>query len=83
MAIKTPDILPGEKGYVPKREKTALRKAAAKKAKTIQRKKDKIIGKIKTGSKGYRIGQKISNLEVLKKNRRNPNRPIRRNRANL
>jgi hypothetical protein len=57
MAIKTPDLLPGEKGYVPKKEKTALKKAAAKRAKTRQRKKDKIIGKIKTGSKGYRIGK--------------------------
>jgi len=57
MAIKTPQLLPGEKGYVPKKERTALRKARERRRKTIQRKKDKIIGKIKTGSNGCRIGK--------------------------
>ncbi|MFH0808457.1 MAG: hypothetical protein V1888_02470 [archaeon] len=57
MAIETPDILPGEEGYVSKKEKTIKRKEIEKKTKSVQRKKDKIIGKIKTGAKGYRIGK--------------------------
>ena len=57
MAIKTPDILPGEKGYIPKKERTATKKASEKKAKSIQRKKETTIGKIKTGFKKYRIGK--------------------------
>lgn len=57
MAIKTPNILPGEKGYISKKEKTVLKKQTEKKTKATQRKKDKIIGKIKTGYKGYRIGK--------------------------
>ncbi|NPE27090.1 hypothetical protein HNV12_03760 [Methanococcoides sp. SA1] len=57
MAIKTPDLLPGEKGYVSKKEKTLKKKASEKRTKAAQRKKDKSIGKIKTGAKGYRIGK--------------------------
>jgi len=57
MAIKTPDILPGEKGYVPKRERTAARKFSEKKTRAIVRKKEAKIGKIKPGKKGYRIGK--------------------------
>ena len=57
MAIKTPDILPGEKGYISKKEKTATRKTGEKRARATQRKKDMTIGKIKTGAKGYRIGK--------------------------
>ncbi len=57
MAIKTPQILPGEKGYISKKEKTATRKESEKRIKTVQRKKDKIIGKIKLGAKRYRIGR--------------------------
>lgn len=57
MAITTPSILPGEKGYVSKKEKTAKRKDAEKRTKAVQRKKDKVIGKIKPGAKGYRIGK--------------------------
>ena len=57
MAIKTPKLLPGEKGYVSKKEKTAKEKEIRKKTKAAQRKKDKTIGKIKTGGKGYRIGK--------------------------
>lgn len=57
MAIKTPDILPGEDGYISKSERVAKKKEEEKKKKSIQRKKDKSIGKIKTGSKGYRIGK--------------------------
>ena len=48
MAIKTPNILPGEKGYISKKEKTARKKSTEKKARTTQRKKDLKIGKIKT-----------------------------------
>ena len=57
MAIKTPNILPGEKGYVSKKEKTANRKTAEKKSRAVARKKDLKIGKIKTGGRGYRIGK--------------------------
>jgi len=57
MAIKTPDILPGEKGYISKKEKTAVKKSTEKKTRAIMRKKDMIIGKIKTGNKGFRIGK--------------------------
>jgi len=57
MAIKTPDILPGEKGYISKKEKTLLNKKKEKKERIIKRKNDLIIGKIKTGSKAYRIGK--------------------------
>lgn len=57
MAIKTPKFLPGEKGYVSKKEKAAKKKETEKKTKAAKRKKDKIIGKIKTGSPGYRIGK--------------------------
>jgi hypothetical protein len=57
MAIKTAKILPGEPGYISKKEKTLKKKAAEKKKKIAKRKADKSIGKIKTGSKGYRIGK--------------------------
>ncbi|MCD4770826.1 hypothetical protein K8R30_00235 [archaeon] len=57
MAIKTPDILPGEKGYISKKQKTATKKVREKKIKAVRRKKEKTIGKIKTGRKGYRIGK--------------------------
>jgi len=57
MSIKTPDILPGEKGYISRKEKTAMKKTTEKKEKSTQRKKDMTIGKIKTGGKGYRIGR--------------------------
>ena len=57
MPIKTPKILPGEKGYISKKEKTATKKAKEKKTKAKQRKKEMTIGKIKTGTKGYRIGR--------------------------
>ncbi len=57
MAIKTPDILPGEKGYVSKKQKTAEKKVTEKKERQAKRKQEMQIGKIKTGSKGYRIGR--------------------------
>ena len=57
MVIKTPDILPGEKGYISKKDKTTAKKSTEKKARAIQRKKDMSIGKIKTGAKAYRIGK--------------------------
>ena len=67
MAIKTPDILPGEKGYVSKKEKTAKRKSNEKKIKATQRKKDATINKIKVGSKRYRIGRPVTNHNKIKK----------------
>jgi hypothetical protein len=57
MGIKTPNILPGEKGYISKKEKTAKKKITEKKERAAQRKKDISLGKIKAGFKGYRIGK--------------------------
>jgi len=57
MAIKTPKILPGEKGYISKRERTATKKTAEKRSRKTARKKETKIGKIKAGAKGYRIGK--------------------------
>jgi hypothetical protein len=57
MAIKTPEILPGEPGYVSKRERTKEKKDIEKNEKKIAEKKEVQIGNIKTGSKGYRIGR--------------------------
>lgn len=60
MAIITPKILPGEKGYVSKKERTAKKKEKEKKERGSQRKKEVQIGKIKTGKKGYRIGKQTT-----------------------
>jgi len=57
VAIKTPKILPGEKGYISKKDKTTRNKELEKKRRVVRRRKDKVIGKIKVGSKGYRIGK--------------------------
>jgi hypothetical protein len=57
MAITTPNILPGEKGYISKKEKTIQKKTIQKKERTIKQKKEREMGKIKTGLKGYRIGK--------------------------
>ena len=57
MAIKTPALLPGEKGYISKKERTNAKKSIEKKGRAIARKKELEIGKVKTGSKGYRIGK--------------------------
>ena len=57
MTIKTPDLLPGEKGYVSKKEKTASKKSIGKKEKTKRKKQEQTIGKIKLGNKGCRIGR--------------------------
>ena len=67
MAIKTPEILPGEKGYVSKKEKTTKRKSTEKKERITQRKKETLIGKIKTGAKQYRIGRQTTNIRKEKK----------------
>lgn len=67
MAIKTPQILPGEKGYVSKKEKTLRKKTTEKKIRRAVRKKEIIIGKIKTGSKGYRIGKQVTTPRKEKK----------------
>jgi hypothetical protein len=61
MAIKTPKILPGEKGYISKKDRAAKKKSTEKKIKKITRKKEIKIGKIKSGSKGYRIGRPSTN----------------------
>jgi len=67
MAIKTPSILPGEEGYIPKKERTALRRLGEKRKKSNSMKKDLKIGKIKTGSKGYRIGRVVTTPRKEKK----------------
>ena len=67
MPIKTPDILPGEPGYIPKKERTIRKKATEKKQRKIAQKKETQIGKIKTGSKGYRIGRPITTPRKEKK----------------
>ncbi|MCH7850024.1 MAG: hypothetical protein IH845_00070 [Nanoarchaeota archaeon] len=61
MVIKTPDILPGEKGYISKKERTKGTKLKEKKDRAVIRKSGSKIGKIKTGSKGYRIGKPTTN----------------------
>jgi len=67
MAIKTPSILPGEKGYVSKRERTVVRKAGDKLARRVQRKKDMRLGKIKSGHKSFRIGKpKTTPRKIIK-----------------
>ena len=67
MAIKTPDILPGEKGYVSKKNKTIAKKSAEKKIQATQRKKDMSTGKIKAGSRAYRIGRPTTTPRKEKK----------------
>jgi hypothetical protein len=67
MAIKTPKFLPGEKGYIPKKERTAARKSSEKRKKSVSRKKEMSIGKIKTGSKGFRIGRPTTTTQGGKK----------------
>lgn len=57
MAITTPNLLPGEKGYISKKDRTAAKKSKEKVTRATQRKKDMSIGKIKTGGNGYRIGR--------------------------
>jgi len=57
MAIKTPSVLPGEPGYVSKKERTKKIKEKEKNSRKKAKKQDMKIGKIKTGSKGYRIGR--------------------------
>jgi len=67
VAIKTPEILPGEKGYVSKKERTGKKKSTEKKERTVRRKKEALIGKIKTGAKQYRIGRQTTNIKKEKK----------------
>ncbi|MBU2576838.1 MAG: hypothetical protein KKF50_03890 [Nanoarchaeota archaeon] len=57
MAIKTPDILPGEEGYLSRKEKTMKKKNTERKARKSKEKKEMNLGKIKTGFKWYRIGK--------------------------
>lgn len=67
MVIKTPNLLPGEEGYIPKKEKTKKKKLAEKKERIVQRKKEMTLGKIKTGAKGYRIGKPMTTPRREKK----------------
>ena len=63
MAIKTPSFLPGEEGYISKKEKTVERKATEKKVRGVIRKKEVTIGKIKAfnNARGWK---EISDLEI-------------------
>jgi hypothetical protein len=56
MAIKTPDILPGEPGYISKKERTQKEKKERDKEKE---RKPLQIGNILLGSKAFRIGRQI------------------------
>jgi len=67
MAIKTPDILPEEEGYISKKEKTRKKKLDEKRVIGATRKKELTIGKIVTGAKGYRIGKPITTPRKEKK----------------
>ncbi|MCR4284881.1 MAG: hypothetical protein NUV97_02455 [archaeon] len=57
MAIITPKFLPGEEGYIPKKERTAKKKSQERKKRNYERKKEQSIGKIRPGSKGFRMGK--------------------------
>ena len=57
MAIKTPDILPGEPGYVSRKDKTKEKKIEEKREKVKKEKTDVQIGNIRVGGKGYRLGR--------------------------
>jgi len=59
MAIKTPDILPGEKGYVPKKERTAARKASEKVARKKAGIAERTVGNIVLGGSGFRMGRPL------------------------
>lgn len=67
MAIITPNILPGEPGYISKKEKTAKRKITDRKEKDFEKKKESTIGNIKVGSKAYRIGRSSTSPRKEKK----------------
>jgi len=65
--IKTPNILPGEKGYISKKERTASKKITKRKEKKIREKKEIQIGKIKTGYKAFRISKPTTTTKKEKK----------------
>jgi len=66
MAIKTPKFLPGERGYIPKRERTKKQKEKEKKGKKAKKRRELFIGKIKIG-KGIRLGRPVTNPRKEKK----------------
>ncbi len=66
MAIKTPKFLPGEKGYIPKKERTKQKKEKERKNKKANRKKEYAIGKISLG-KGIRLGRPVTTPRKEKK----------------
>jgi len=67
MAIVTPNILPGEKGYISKKDRTAAKKIRGKIIKTAALKKEMSMGHIKTGYKAYRIGRPTTTPKGEKK----------------
>jgi len=67
MAIITPDLLPGEPGYVSRKDKSAQKKASEKKSREVEKKKEVTIGKIAAGSRAYRIGRPITTPRKEKK----------------
>jgi hypothetical protein len=67
MAIKTPKILPGEKGYISKKERTLRKKTGEKKTRATIRKKEMNIGRIRLGAKGFRLGKPTTTPRKSKK----------------
>ena len=67
MAIKTPDVLPGEPGYVSKKEKTVKRKGLEKRERKVTEKKEIEIGNVKIGGHGFRIGRPTTTPKREKK----------------
>ncbi|MFA5060754.1 MAG: hypothetical protein WC494_00360 [Candidatus Pacearchaeota archaeon] len=66
MVIKTPDILPGEPGYISKKDRREKQKNREKK----QKNREKVpvqIGKIILGSKSFRIGRPVTTPRKEKK----------------
>jgi len=56
MAIKTPDVLPGEPGYVSRKERNLKLKEEEKKRKARKKRADS-FGKVKLGGRGFRFGR--------------------------
>ena len=57
MTIRTPAILPGEPGYISKKERVTTRKQRQKRERQAFTTTDKTIKKIRVGASAYRIGK--------------------------
>jgi hypothetical protein len=67
MAIKTPDILPGEPGWKELQEKKQQQKEQKKASLKSGRKAPTTVGKIELGSKAFRYGRAHQNVKGEKK----------------